>query len=131
MSQTNLTRRVDQWLFFSRLTKSRSLAGRLVTTGKVRLNKEKLVKPSQTVKEGDVITVMINNGVRIIRVEGLGTRRGPASEAQLLYTDLTPEQKKHDKGRLVVANSPSRPKGMGRPTKKDRRRLDSLKSYTG
>ena len=131
MSQTNLTRRVDQWLFFSRLTKSRSLAGRLVTTGKVRLNKEKLVKPSQTVKEGDVITAMINNGVRIIRVEGLGTRRGPASEAQLLYTDLTPEQKKHDKGRLVVANSPSRPKGMGRPTKKDRRRIDSLKSYTG
>ena len=131
MSQTNLTRRVDQWLFFSRLTKSRSLAGRLVTTGKVRLNKEKLVKPSQTVKEGDVITAMINNKVRIIRVEALGVRRGPASEAQLLYTDLTPKEEKGDKGRLVVANSPSRPKGMGRPTKKDRRRIDSLKSYTG
>ena len=130
MSQTNLTRRVDQWLFFSRLTKSRSLAGRLVTTGKVRLNKEKLVKPSQTVKEGDVITAMINNRVRVIRVEALGTRRGPASEAQLLYTDLTPKEEKGDKGRLVVANSPSRPKGMGRPTKKDRRRIDSLKSYT-
>ena len=130
MSQTNLTRRVDQWLFFSRLTKSRSLAGRLVTTGKVRLNKEKLVKPSQTVKEGDVITAMINNKVRIIRVEALGVRRGPASEAQLLYTDLTPKEEKGDKGRLVVANSPSRPKGMGRPTKKDRRRIDSLKSYT-
>ncbi len=130
MSQINVMRRVDQWLFFSRLTKSRSLAGRLVTSGKVRLNKEKLVKPSQTVKVGDVITAMINNRVRIIRVEALGTRRGPASEAQLLYTDLTPEEKKSDKGRLMVANSPSRPKGMGRPTKKDRRRIDSLKSYT-
>ncbi len=131
MNQTLLTRRVDQWLFFSRLTKSRSLAGRLVTTGKVRLNKEKLVKPSQTVKVGDVITAMINQRLRVIQVEALGHRRGPASEAQLLYTDLTPKEEKGDKGRLIVANSPSRPKGMGRPTKKDRRRLDSLKSYTG
>ncbi len=131
MNQTLLTRRVDQWLFFSRLIKSRSLAGRLVTTGKVRLNKEKLVKPSQTVKVGDVITAMINQRLRVIQVEALGHRRGPASEAQLLYTDLTPKEEKGDKGRLIVANSPSRPKGMGRPTKKDRRRLDSLKSYTG
>ena len=131
MNQTLLTRRVDQWLFFSRLTKSRSLAGRLVTTGKVRLNKEKLVKPSQTVKVGDVITAMINQRVRVIQVDALGHRRGPASEAQLLYTDLTPKEEKGDKGRVIVANSPSRPKGMGRPTKKDRRRLDSLKSYTG
>ncbi len=131
MNQTLLTRRVDQWLFFSRLIKSRSLAGRLVTTGKVRQNKEKLVKPSQTVKVGDVITAMINQRLRVIQVEALGHRRGPASEAQLLYTDLTPKEEKGDKGRLIVANSPSRAKGMGRPTKKDRRRLDSLKSYTG
>ena len=130
MNQTLLTRRVDQWLFFSRLTKSRSLAGRLVTTGKVRLNKEKLVKPSQTVKVGDVITAMINQRLRVIQVDALGHRRGPASEAQLLYTDLTPKEEKGDKGRVIVANSPSRPKGMGRPTKKDRRRIDSLKSYT-
>ena len=124
-------RRIDQWLFFTRLTKSRSFAGRLVETGKVRINKEKISKPSQTVEVEDVITAMINHRLKVVRVEALGSRRGPASEAQCLYTDLTPREEPAKKGRLIVANSPSRPKGMGRPTKKDRRMMDSLKRQCG
>lgn len=130
MSKSLAQRRIDQWLFFTRLSKSRSLAGRMVEAGKVRVNKEKINKPAQTVQVGDVITAMINHNLKVVRVEGLGTRRGPASEAQALYADLTPETKKPAKSGRIVLTSPTRPKGMGRPTKKDRRRLDSLKRYT-
>ena len=124
-------KRIDQWLFFTRLTKSRSLAGRLVEAGKVRINKEKISKPAETVKVGDVVTAMINHRLKVVRVEGLGARRGPACEAQGLYTDLTPVEEPNKRGRVILANSPSRPKGMGRPTKKDRRMMDSLKRQCG
>lgn len=130
MSKVQGTRRIDQWLFFTRLIKSRSLAGRLVTSGKIRVNKEKISKPALSVQEGDVITAVINHRLLVVRVEALGTRRGPASEAQTLYSDLTPKPKSRDKGSLYTGISPSRPKGMGRPTKKDRRQLDSLKRHT-
>lgn len=120
-------RRIDQWLFFTRLTKSRSLAGRLVEAGKIRINKEKITKASETLKIGDVVTAMINRNLKVVEVLDLGQRRGPASEAQTLYADLTPKTDKAKKGRLLLANSPSRPQGMGRPTKKDRRMIDSLK----
>jgi len=131
MSQQSCNRRIDQWLFFSRLTKSRSLAGRLVVSGKIRINKEKVNKASQLVHEGDVITALLNKQVRIIRIDALGTRRGPASEAQLLYTDITPKEENKKVGRFIGGHSPSRPQGMGRPTKKDRRKIDSLKPYAG
>ncbi len=131
MSPQNCNRRIDQWLFFSRLTKSRSLAGRLVVTGKIRINKEKVNKAAQLVHEGDVITALLHKQVRIIRIDALGTRRGPASEAQLLYTDITPKEENKKKGRFIGGSSPSRPQGMGRPTKKDRRKIDSLKPYAG
>lgn len=131
MTQQHLQRRIDQWLFFSRLIKSRSIAGRLIEAGKVRVNKEKVTKTSQGVREGDVITAMINQKLRIIKVEGLGVRRGPALEAQLLYTDLTPKDEPSKKGRVIGTSSPSRPKGAGRPTKKDRRKIDSLKLFSG
>ena len=130
MTQSNPNRRIDLWLFYTRLIKSRSLAGKLVEGGKVRINKEKVVKPAQSVQVGDVITAIIHKEVRVIRVEALGTRRGPASEAQSLYTDLTPREETRLKKDKFSELSPSRPKGAGRPTKKDRRKLDSLKRFT-
>lgn len=127
MSLSGPGRRIDQWLFYARLTKSRSLAGRLVAGGKVRLNKVKVSKPSQLVHEGDVITAMLNHNLIILKILGLGTRRGPASEAVLLYENLTPPEEPKYKPGKFSAKTPSRAKGMGRPTKKDRRKLDSIK----
>lgn len=64
--------------------------------------------------------------VKVVEIVALGTRRGPASEAQLLYKDLTPPSEKTKSGDPVTVN-PSREKGMGRPTKTDRRALDKLR----
>lgn len=129
MVKTNAGRRIDQWLFFTRLCKSRSLAGRMVETGKIRINKEKVNKPAQLVHEGDVITAIINRRLWVVEVVALGTRRGPAAEAQNLYIDKTPQTPIEKKTPAIDAFTPTRPKGMGRPTKKDRRKIDSLKPH--
>ena len=84
------TQRLDKWLWFARVVKSRTLAASLITAGKVRVNRVKADKPSQTVKAGDVVTSSIKKIVRVLRVKTAGVRRGPASEAAALYEDLTP-----------------------------------------
>lgn len=127
MSKDVTERRIDQWLFYSRLVKSRSLAGRLVEAGKLRVNKVKVSKPSSLVRKGDVLTSMINRDLRVIEILELGVRRGPASEAQELYKDITPKEAPRSKPGKFTAKTPSRPKGEGRPTKKDRRKYDSIK----
>ena len=127
MSKEVTERRIDQWLFYTRLVKSRSLAGRLVEAGKLRINKVKISKPSSVVRKGDVITSIINRDLKVVEVVELGTRRGPASEAQELYKDITSIEPPRPKPGLLTAKTPSRPKGAGRPTKKDRRKYDSIK----
>ena len=82
--------RLDKWLWYARVVKSRTLAAGLVEDGKVRLNRERITKPSQTVRIGDVLTISVGPRVRILEVAAMGTRRGPAAEAQALYVDLSP-----------------------------------------
>jgi ribosome-associated heat shock protein Hsp15 len=92
--------RLDQWLWFARLAKSRSLAARLCAAGAVRLNGAAVGKANQAVRIGDVIAVPQGGWLLTVRVLALGQRRGPAAEAQLLYEaaaaparlrDLVPE----------------------------------------
>lgn len=119
--------RLDRWLFFARVVKSRSLAARLVQGSGVRVNREKTDQPSHQVKVGDVLTIRLERQVLVYRVLDPGTRRGPASEARLLYENLGETQP----GAVAEPKSgpvPSRPAGAGRPTKKDRRRLDTLRN---
>lgn len=115
------TLRIDKWLWFARAVKSRTSAAALVTAGKVRINRVRCEKSSQAVRLGDVVTVAIGPRVRVLEVAALGVRRGPASEAQGLYRDLTPPP--------VPATEPTmrRDPGTGRPTKRDRREMDRLK----
>ncbi|WP_119392866.1 RNA-binding S4 domain-containing protein [Taklimakanibacter lacteus] len=80
--------RIDKWLWFARLVKTRSLAAAIVSRGQVRLNKVKLGKPSHEVGPGDVLTLALHGRVRVIQVLAIGSRRGPASEAQTLYQDI-------------------------------------------
>lgn len=84
------TQRLDKWLWHARVVKTRSIATALVQAGKVRVNRERIIKASAMVKLGDVITVVAGGRVRVLRVAGFAERRGPASEAQALYGDLTP-----------------------------------------
>lgn len=81
-------RRIDQWLWFARVTKSRTLAQKLVATGRVRLNRVKTDNPAHVLRVGDVLTIADEHAVRVLRVLDLGERRGPAIEATELYEDL-------------------------------------------
>jgi ribosome-associated heat shock protein Hsp15 len=77
--------RLDQWLWFARLAKSRSLAARLCAAGAVAINGSTVTKPNQTVRVGDFVVVPQGGVQRTVQVLALGTRRGPASEARTLY----------------------------------------------
>jgi ribosome-associated heat shock protein Hsp15 len=79
--------RLDQWLWFARFVKSRSLAARLCTAGAVTINGSAVTKPNQTVRVGDTVTLLQGGWQRTVRVLALGVRRGPASEARLLYEE--------------------------------------------
>jgi len=115
--------RVDKWLWFARFFKTRSLAAKLVSDGKVRVDGTPISKPSRSVAPGAVLTFPQGHSVRVIKILALGTRRGPAPEAQALYEDLDPPRPK-DKDL-------SEPQRVGaRPTKKARRSLDRALEHT-
>ncbi len=118
--------RIDKWLFFSRMAKSRSLAQAHIQGGHVRVNGERIVQPSYGVKAGDRIELMLERRAVILVVRLPGTRRGPFEEAKLLYEDLTPPAA--ETKRLTALEQALRTPGAGRPTKRERRAIDRLMS---
>lgn len=135
-SETSDRQRLDKWLWFARVVKTRTLASGLVADGKVRINKERITKPSAEVKPGDVVTVSLGGHIRIIKVIGFAVRRGAAPEAARLYEELTVPATAN-KARAEVQSSAGgkrefpaasgvRAPGSGRPTKRDRRKIANL-----
>lgn len=118
--------RLDRWLWFARVVKSRTLAAGLVQDGKVRINRAKVSKPSQAVRAGDVLTIRVGPRVRVLKVVKVGERRGPSIEAQTLYEEVSVHLGPVDDagGGKPAAE---RAAGSGRPTKRDRRRIEQLK----
>jgi ribosome-associated heat shock protein Hsp15 len=115
--------RVDKWLWQARFLKTRTLAAKHIGAEGVRVNGTRTVKPAAMVRPGDVLTFPLGHHVRVIRIEGLGERRGPAPEAQALYADLAPP----DPRAATDPDAPApvrRDHGAGRPTKRDRRAID-------
>ncbi len=82
--------RIDKWLWFARVVKTRSLAARLVEDGHVRINGHRAEAPAKAVRPGDVLTIALDRTVRVLRVLEAGERRGPYEEAKLLFDDLSP-----------------------------------------
>jgi len=80
--------RLDKWLWFARFAKTRTLAAKLVTEGFVRLNGQRVESAAKAVAVGDVLTIAVARTTALVRVEGLGERRGPAPEARLLYSEV-------------------------------------------
>tara|TARA_Y100000589_G_scaffold28707_1_gene23865 strand:- start:324 stop:740 length:417 start_codon:yes stop_codon:yes gene_type:complete len=121
--------RLDKWLWYARFFKTRSLATKLLLSGKLRINGEVTSKPHRQAQIGQVLTFSQGIHVRVIRIDEIGKRRGPAAEAELLYTDLDPPQaQRTDKeARLQNSRFENRLTGSGRPTKKDRRQTKRLK----
>ena len=120
--------RLDTWLWYARFYKSRSLSSKAILSGKLRVNSNKIIKSASKVKINDVLTINHLNKVRIIQVQSLGSRRGPASEAQKLYNDLSGHM--IDASKIKSVSEKSKKETNKRPTKKDRRILDKIVTKT-
>ncbi len=120
--------RLDTWLWYARFYKSRSLASKAILGGKLRVNSNKIIKPASKLKIDDVLTINHENMVRIIQVQSIGARRGPASEAQTLYNDLSAGVTAASK--IKDVSEKSKKDTNKRPTKKDRRILDKIVAKT-
>ncbi|MGK6313373.1 RNA-binding S4 domain-containing protein [Neorhizobium sp. DT-125] len=88
--QDGSRQRIDKWLFFARMVKSRSLAQSLIAAGAVTVNGETCSQPSRMIKPGDRIELILERRDIVLIVRAGGARRGPFEEARLLYEDLTP-----------------------------------------
>jgi len=119
------SQRLDKWLWYARIAKTRTLATRLVETGKARVNSARVRKASRTVHAGDVITLVIHEQVRVLKVAACGVRRGPAAEARELYEDMSPPPAPREKRSRPPLPPAQREPGTGRPTKRDRRQMDA------
>ena len=80
--------RIDRWLWHARLVRTRGAAAALAGGGLVRVNGVRIDAPGRMVRAGDVITVALDRGVRVVKVTGFVERRGPAGLAATLYEDL-------------------------------------------
>jgi ribosome-associated heat shock protein Hsp15 len=83
--------RIDRFLFFIRLLKSRTLAQAVVDEGHVRIDGKRVEKSSEEVRVGSVIAMPLHDKVRVLRVLSLPARRGPAAEARACYQELGPD----------------------------------------
>jgi ribosome-associated heat shock protein Hsp15 len=122
------TLRLDKWLFYARVCKTRAFAQKLIERGQVTLNGAQIRKSSVSVKLDDTLVVVLGTVKRSLVVRQLGSRRGPASEARTLFDELHPPERLDRDERGLPRHVPllMRPKGLGRPTKKDRRAIDTL-----
>ncbi|MFC2119105.1 RNA-binding S4 domain-containing protein [Bacteroidota bacterium] len=117
--------RIDKWLWAVRLFKTRSAATEACKKGRVRIDQES-VKPSRTISMGDIIEIRKPPIIKSFRVKGLLEKRVSAKIAAENVEDLTPEEE------LIMLKSMknsayiSRERGLGRPTKKERRILDNI-----
>jgi ribosome-associated heat shock protein Hsp15 len=84
--------RLDKWLWHARVVKARTSAAALIASGHVRINGVREVAPGHQVKPGDVLTVALDHGVRVLKVIGFCERRGDAQAARVLYDELRERQ---------------------------------------
>lgn len=119
--------RLDKWLWYARFFKTRALASKAISGGRFRLDGEVMSKPHRQAMVGQVLTFAQHDSVRVIKILARGSRRGPVSEAALLYEDLAPPLPKEKQTTGRPGPFEERDKGAGRPTKRERREIDRLK----
>lgn len=120
--------RIDKYLWAVRQYKTRTLAGDACRGGKVKLNGQP-IKASRELKVGDIIEISTSGLTRKIRVIALlNNRVGPPKVAEYLE-DLTPAEAKEQAALIRQSYYEKRDRGLGRPTKRDRRDIEALKKY--
>ena len=117
--------RLDQWLWTVRLYRTRTLAADAVRSGHVRID-GKPVKPARTVKPGEVIVARTGSVMRTYRVIGHPATRIGAPAVAEFAEDLTPPMPARTPGDPFLPATIRRPRGAGRPTKRERRILGNL-----
>ena len=118
------TLRLDVYLYFIRIFKSRSLATKFVSTNRLRISGQVTQKPHKMISIGDVLTMTIDDNIKILKVLNIPNRRGPYSEALNFYEDITPIESIHKKESLKP--DIKFVERVGRPTKRERRQTDRL-----
>ena len=116
--------RLDTYLYYIRIFKSRSIATKFVITNRLRISGQVTQKPHRMISIGDVLTITINDNIKILKVLDIPNRRGPYSEALNFYEDITPIENIQ---REIDENSHIKfMDRVGRPTKRERRLTDRL-----
>jgi ribosome-associated heat shock protein Hsp15 len=120
--------RLDKWLWAARFFKTRGLAQAAIESGQVKLNEER-TKPAHAIKACDLVSVRVRELEWHVRVQGLSEKRGPAVEARKLYEE-TPESRAERERLSALRRFAAEPAAdiKGRPTKRDRRRLEDWTS---
>ena len=120
--------RLDKWLWAARFFKTRSLAQKAIEAGRVKLNEER-VKPAHLVKLGNVVLVRVGELEWQVQVKALSDKRGPAEQARKLYEETEASRIERER-RTDLRRWGAEPSAQmkGRPTKRDRRRLEDLTS---
>jgi len=119
--------RIDKWLWATRFFKTRSLAAKSCTAGKVKRSAQAL-KPAATVQTGEILEIPFPEGPghRTVRVLGLIEQRVSAPLAQACYEDQTPPEVYEALKAWSLARQEA---GKGRPTKKDRRTMGRIRGF--
>lgn len=116
--------RLDKWLWAARAFKTRGLASEACAAGHVKVNGTS-AKAAKTIRRGDELHIKIADDIRIWEVVGLSDRRGPATVARTLYSDKSPPKPKPTE----VPGMITRDRGLGRPTKQERRDIRRIRGY--
>ena len=118
------TLRLDIYLYYIRIFKSRSIATKFVLTNRLRISGQVTQKPHKMISVGDVLTMTINDNIKILKVLDIPSRRGPYPESINFYEDITPiEMISKKKSSNIDIKFVQR---VGRPTKRERRQIDRL-----
>lgn len=121
--------RIDKWLWAARFFKTRSLAADAVEGGKVTMNEARL-KPAKAVGVGDMLEIRVGKFRYEVEVLALSGKRGPAPEAQKLYRETDDSRAKREAIAAELRAQPQ-PAFKGRPTKRDRRRMEQFQPGGG
>ena len=116
--------RLDLYLFYIRMFKSRNLATKFIISNRLRISGHVTQKPHKLISTGDVLSLPIQDNVKILKVLDIPKRRGPFSEALNYYEDLTPLITQEKK--VKVSPKYKFVERVGRPTKLERRQTDKL-----
>ena len=122
------SQRIDKWLWAARFFKTRALANDAIKSGKVLVNGEK-IKPSKEISPGEAISIKQSIFSKTVTVSALSPRRGPASVAACLFEETADSVANRERLREIQQSQPAiRRSGLGRPTKRERRRIISFTS---